>query len=109
MSTSTTITPIGDKVLLLPQKKEDLQTESGIFIPDSAKEKPQIATVVAVGNGRILENGEYFPLAVSVGDKVLFSRYAGTEIQLDKNSDIYLLVTERDILGIINKKGGKAE
>ena len=99
----TIITPIGDKVLLLPQKKKDRQTESGIYIPDSAKEKPQVATVVAVGNGRVLEDGRLFPLTVSVGDKVLFSRYAGTEIQLDKNSDVYLLVTERDILGIISK------
>ena len=97
----TIIKPIGDKVLVQPEKKENKQTASGIFIPDTAVDKPQIGIVLSTGDGRILENGTVMPLAVKKGDKVLFRKFAGTEIKIDKDEDYLLLITERDVLGII--------
>ena len=93
--------PINDKILIKPVKTEKNKTASGIFIPDTANDKPQIATVIAVGNGRLLENGEYSPLIVKDGDKIIYSKFAGTEIQLEDNEDVLLLITERDVLAII--------
>lgn len=103
---ATIIRPIGDKIIVKPEKKETMKTQSGIFLPEnsSASEKPQIGTVVSVGEGRLLDNGDVKPLTVVVGDKVLFRKFAGTEIQLDKNEDVILLMTERDILGIIEEE-----
>ncbi len=102
---ATIIKPIGDKIIVSPEKKETHKTQSGIFLPEnsSAADKPQIGIVLSVGEGRLLESGEYSPLTVKAGDKVLFRKFAGTEIALDKKEDTILLMTERDVLGIIEE------
>jgi len=79
--------------------EEQEQQRGGIYIPDTAKEKPQEGEVIAVGNGRILDNGSKVELDVKAGDRVLFGKYAGTEIKLD--GDEYLILREDDILGVI--------
>lgn len=91
--------PLGERVVLKIVEAEE-KTEGGIVLPDTAKEKPQQGEVVAVGNGRVLENGKKVPLEVNVGDKVFFSRYAGTEVK--DGEEKFLIVNERDILAIIN-------
>lgn len=91
------IKPLGDRVVLEPLAKEEV-TKSGIVLPDTAKEKPQEGKVVAIGTGKVLENGNKVPLEVKEGDKVIFSKYAGTEIKLDGKE--YLIVNERDILAV---------
>jgi len=91
--------PLGDRVLL--KVIETLEkTEGGIFLPDTAKEKPQKGEVVAVGSGKVTADGKRVPLEVKVGDKVIFSRYAGNEVK--DGEEKYLLVNERDILGVID-------
>jgi chaperonin GroES len=92
------IRPVGDRVVVKPAAKEEV-TKSGIVIPDTAKEKPQEGIVVAVGSGRLLDNGERAPLDVREGDKVLFAKYGGTEFKLDGAE--YLVLKENDILAII--------
>lgn len=92
------IKPLGDRVVLKLIEQEQ-RTESGIVLPDTAKEKPQQGEVVAVGSGRILDNGQRVELEVNVGDKVIFSKYAGTEVKID--GEEYLIVNERDILAIL--------
>jgi len=92
------IQPIGDRVVVKPAAKEEV-TKSGIVIPDTAKEKPQEGTVVAVGSGRLLDNGERAVLDVREGDRVLFAKYGGTEFKLD--GEEYLVLKENDILAII--------
>lgn len=99
----TEIQPIGDKLLVQPEKGNKKQTASGIYIPETASDKPQIGIVLAAGQGRILENGTVMPLFVSRGDKILFRKFAGTEIKLDDGDETYLLITERDVLGIIKE------
>jgi chaperonin GroES len=79
---------------------EDEKTAGGLYIPDTAKEKPQKGEIVAVGKGRVTEDGKVLPLEVKVGDKVLFGKYAGTELKL--NGQEYLMMREEDILGVIN-------
>ena len=94
--------PLGDRVILKVVEKEEV-TKGGIVLPDTAsKEKPQEAEVVAVGPGRVLENGQKVALEVKKGDHVIFSKYAGTEIK--RGGHEYLIVGERDILAIIDKK-----
>lgn len=93
------IRPLHDR-LLVKRVEEDQKTAGGIIIPDTAKEKPQKGEVVATGNGKITEDGKVLPLAVKVGDKVLFSKYAGTDLKFD-GSD-YLMITESDVLGVFN-------
>ena len=93
------IQPLGDRVVLKPLAAES-KTKGGIVLPDTAKEKPQEAEVVAVGKGRILENGTIQPLEVKVGDKVLYGKYSGNEITT-KDGDELLIVKEEDILAII--------
>ncbi len=91
--------PLGDRVLL--KVIETLEkTEGGIFLPDTAKEKPQKGEVVAVGSGKVTADGKRVPLEVKVGDKVILSRYAGNEVK--DGEEKYLLVNERDILGVID-------
>ncbi len=90
--------PLYDRVLLKRVEQEQ-KTAGGILIPDSAQEKPIQGEIVAVGNGVRLENGEIKPLSVSVGNKVLFSKYSGSEIKL--NGVEYLIMKESDILGIV--------
>jgi chaperonin GroES len=92
------IRPLSDRVLVKRIEKDSV-SKGGIIIPDSAKEKPMEATVVAVGNGKVLENGDVRSLAVSVGDQVLFSKYAGTEVKID--GEEHLILREDDIIGIV--------
>jgi len=92
------IKPLGDRVVLKALAQEE-KTKSGIVLPDTAKEKPQQGEVLAVGTGKVLENGQKAPMEVKVGDKVIFSKYAGTEIKVD--GEEVLILSERDILAII--------
>lgn len=92
------ITPLQDRVLVKRLEEEE-KTKGGIIIPDTAKEKPIEGKVVAVGKGRVKEDGTVVPLEVKAGDKVLFSKYAGTEIQIE--GEEHLIMREDDILGII--------
>ena len=92
------IRPLGDKVLLQRAEAEE-KTAGGILLPESAKDKPKEGKIVAVGEGRVLDNGERQALNVKVGDRVLFSSYAGTEVKYA--GEEYLIMREDDILGII--------
>ncbi len=92
------IRPLHDRILVQRLEEEE-QTKGGIIIPDSAKEKPIEGKVVAVGNGKVMENGEVKPLDVKEGDKVLYGKYAGTEVKI--GGEEYLIMREDDILGII--------
>ena len=93
------VKPLGDKILVKRADAED-KTDSGIFIPESAKDKPKEGTIVALGNGILnKESGEYMPFTVKKGDNVLFTSYAGTEIKIDDQE--YLIMTEDDVLGVI--------
>src|SRR5256712_5252133 len=92
------IRPVGDRVVVKPSAKEEV-TKSGIVIPDTAKEKPQEGTVIAVGSGRLLDNGDRAPIDVHEGDRILFAKYGGTEFKLD--GEEYLVLKENDILAII--------
>ncbi len=94
------IRPLGDRVVVKILPNEET-TKSGIVIPDTAKEKPQEGEIVAIGSGRVLENGQKVALEVKVGDRVYYSKYAGNEIKLDNQE--YLILGERDILGILEK------
>ncbi|HWP46158.1 MAG TPA: co-chaperone GroES [Candidatus Limnocylindrales bacterium] len=93
-----TIRPLHDRVLVKRIEEKEVRKGS-IIIPDTAKEKPQEGEVIAVGKGRVLEDGKIQPLEVKVGNKVLFGKYAGTEVKLDDVE--YLIMREEDILGII--------
>jgi len=91
------VRPLHDRVLI--KRIEESETvRGGIIIPDSAKEKPQEGEVVAVGNGKVLEDGKVLPLEVQAGDRVLFGKYSGTEIKLEDEE--YLILREDEILGI---------
>ncbi len=92
------IQPLGDRVLVEPLEAEE-RTASGIVIPDSAKEKQQKGKVIAIGKGRVAEDGKVTPLEVKVNDQVLFGRYSGTEVKVAGSE--YLIIKEEDILGII--------
>ena len=92
------IQPLGDRVLIEPLEAEE-KTASGIVIPDTAKEKQQKGKVIAVGKGRVAEDGKISPLEVRVSDQVLFGRYSGTEVKIGGID--YLIIKEDDILGII--------
>ena len=91
--------PLGERVVLKIVEAEE-KTEGGIVLPDTAKEKPQRGEVVAVGSGKVIENGNKVPLEVNTGDKVFFSRYAGTEVK--DGEETFLIVNERDILAIVD-------
>ncbi len=93
------IQPLGDRVVVKPLEAEN-KTKGGIVIPDTAKEKPQEGKVVAVGKGKVLENGSVQSLEVKVGDKVLYGRYSGNEITT-KDGEELLIMKEEDILAII--------
>lgn len=92
------IKPLGDRVVIRVLEQEE-KTASGIFLPDTAKEKPSQGEVVAVGSGKLQDNDTRTPLEVSVGDKIIFSKYAGTEVKYEGVD--YLIVSERDILATI--------
>lgn len=89
--------PLADRVVVKVSTEEE-KTKGGIFLPDTAKEKPQEGEVIAVGPGRKLENGNVVPPEVSVGDRVIFAKYGGTEVKI--NEEEYLILRESDILAI---------
>lgn len=99
MSTvSVKLRPLGDRVVIKPLSRETV-TKSGIMLPDTAKEKPQEGEILAVGPGKVFDNGKRGVLEVSVGQKVLFAKYAGTEFKHEGQE--YLILRESDIVGIV--------
>jgi chaperonin GroES len=92
------IRPVGDRVVVKPSAKEEV-SKGGIIIPDTAKEKPQEGTVIAVGSGKLQDNGERSPMELKVGDKVLFAKYGGTEFKFE--GDDLLVLRESDILAVL--------
>ena len=99
MATLTkTIRPLEDRILVRPEEEEET-TISGIVIPDTAKEKPQEGTVLAVGPGKRSDSGELIPMEVKEGDRVIYSKYGGTEIKLD--GEDYLILSARDVLAVV--------
>ena len=98
---ATKIRPLQDRIIVKRVQEEE-KTKGGIIIPDTAKEKPIEGKVIAVGNGKVQEDGKVRPLDVKAGDRVLFSKYAGTEIKID--GDEHLIMREEDILGVIEDK-----
>ena len=92
------IRPLGDKIVIKVVEDTE-QTSGGIFIPDSAKEKPQKGEVIAVGEGRTLDSGEKEPMAVNVGETVLYAKYAGTDIRLD--GEMLKILSIKDVLGVL--------
>ncbi|MEG8947059.1 co-chaperone GroES [Rosettibacter firmus] len=94
------IKPLADRVIVKPKEAEET-TKGGIILPDTAKEKPIEGTVVAVGEGRITEDGKLIAMNVKVGDTVLYGKYSGTEVKID--GEEYLIMRESDIYGIIKK------
>jgi chaperonin GroES len=91
---------LGERVVVKPLPSEE-KTKGGIVLPETAKEKPQEGEVIAVGPGRLLDNGTRVPVDLKVGDRVLFSKYAGNEVKIDDEE--YLIMREADILGVIEK------
>ena len=98
MAAKPKIRPLQDRILVKRISSEE-KTKGGIIIPDSAKEKPQEAEVVAVGNGKVLDNGQVKAVDVKVGDRILFSKYSGSEIKVE--GEEFLIVREDDILGVV--------
>ena len=94
------IRPLQDRILV-KRLEETGKTKGGIIIPDTAKEKPQEGKVISVGKGRVLEDGTQRKLDVKAGDKILFGKYAGTDVKIDEED--YLIMREDDILGVIEK------
>jgi len=94
------IRPLQDRVIV-KRVEEEGKTKGGIIIPDSAKEKPMEGKVIAVGKGKVLDDGKIHPLDVKVGDRVLFGKYSGSEIKIDEEE--HLIMREDDILGVIEK------
>ncbi len=97
-ATAVKLSPLGDRVVVQPASREET-TKSGLVIPDTAKEKPQRGTIVAVGEGRKDDDGDRIPMDVEVGDIVLFAKYAGTEFKYEDEE--YLILSEKDILAKI--------
>ena len=95
----STVKPLSDRVFVKVSEAEE-KTAGGIYLPDNAKEKPQIGEVVTVGDGKVNDQGVRTPVEVKVGDKVLYSKYAGTDIKL--GSDDYVLLSEKDILAVVS-------
>jgi chaperonin GroES len=97
-ATATQLKPLGDRLLVQPTPREEM-TKSGIVLPDTAKERPQEGTILAAGPGAILEDGTRGTMDVSVGQKVLFQKYAGTEFKLEEEE--LLILSQKDILAVI--------
>jgi len=91
--------PLGDRVIIRPLAREET-TRSGIVLPDTAKEKPQEGTIIAVGQGRLLDNGQRVKPEVEEGSRVLFAKYAGTEVRIDEED--LLILSEKDILAVVS-------
>ena len=96
--TSATIKPMSDRILIRPTEQEEM-TQSGIFLPDTARERPQEGEIVAVGPGRFLSNGKRLEMELKAGDKIIYSKYAGTEIEADDGE--LLLMGANDVLSKI--------
>ncbi len=94
----TSLRPLGDRVVVKPLARETI-TKSGIVLPDTAKEKPQEGEILAVGPGKILDNGKRTTIEVKVGQRILFAKYSGTEVKVE--GEEYLILRESDILGIV--------
>ena len=97
-ASTTKLRPLGDRVVIEPTPREEM-TKSGIVLPDTVKEKPQEGKVLAVGPGRILDDGKREAVDVKVGNKVLYAKYAGTEFKIDENE--LLIVSQKDILAVV--------
>jgi chaperonin GroES len=95
---SVKLRPLSDRIVVKPLARETV-TKSGIVLPDTAKEKPQEGEVLAVGPGKVLDNGKRPQLEVQVGQRVLFAKYAGTEVKIDNEE--YLILRESDVMGIV--------
>ena len=91
--------PLGDRIVVRPEAKEEV-TRSGIVLPDTAKEKPQEGTIVAIGPGRVLDSGQRLAMEVKEGDKVLYAKYAGSEVKVD--GEELLILRESDVLAIVS-------
>ena len=98
--TASKLQPLGDRVVVKPTAREEM-TKSGIVLPDTAKEKPQEGLIIAVGPGRILDDGKRETMDVKVGQKVLYGKYAGTEFKVDDEE--LLIVSQKDILAIVGE------
>ena len=92
------IRPLHDRILVERLEEQEVR-RGGIIIPDTAKEKPQEGKVIAVGNGKVLENGQKVPLEVKAGDRILFGKYSGSEVKIEDEE--YLILKEDDVLGVI--------
>ena len=97
-STHLKLKPIGDRVIAQRLRSVE-KTKTGLYLPDSAQEKPQEGKVIAVGTGKMLKNGKIVPLAVKPGDKIIFGKYSGSEIKVDDKE--YVFLSEDDILAIV--------
>src|SRR5690606_9492331 len=98
-ATELKLKPLGDRVVIMVDESDTEQTAGGIYIPETAREKPQRGTVVAVGPGKMLESGKREDMSVKAGDRVLFGKYGGTDIKHEDKE--YKILSERDILGIL--------
>ncbi len=95
---AVSIRPLNDRIIVRRLEEQE-QMRGGLYIPDTAKEKPQEGEVLAVGNGKLLDNGQRIAIDLKNGDRILFGKYAGTEIKLDGNE--YLILREDDVLGVV--------
>jgi chaperonin GroES len=93
--------PLGDRVVVEHVEQAE-KSAGGVFLPDTAKEKPQEGRVLAVGTGRVLDNGNLLPVSVKVGDRILYSKYSGSEIKLEGTE--YLIISEKDVLAIVDER-----
>jgi chaperonin GroES len=103
---ATKFTPLHDRILVRRTEESEV-TRGGILIPDSAKDKPQEGEVISAGKGKVNEDGKVFPLAVKEGDRILFGKYAGTEIKLD--GEEFVIMREEEVLGVISGAAAKKE
>jgi chaperonin GroES len=94
------VIPLEDRILVKPLEAEE-KSKGGIILPDTAKEKPQEGKVIAIGKGKLTEDGKLLPLEVKVGDRILYSKYAGTEIKI--NGEEHLIIRQEDVLAIIKE------
>jgi len=99
-ATATKLAPLGDRVVLRPREQDEV-TKSGLVLPDTAREKPQEGEVIAVGPGRVLDNGNRVNMELKVGQIVLYAKYAGTEFKLEDEE--YLIVREPDVLAVLSE------